>query len=553
MRQLSPQDAQFLYMEDGDVASHVTAIAICDQSTAPDGLVRFKDIIDLIETRLSSSMIYNHKLMRMPLEIDHPYWVEDPHFDNEYHISHGHLPAPQDWRQFCIHMARFHSRPLDMARPPWEIYIVEGLGHIDHFPEGAFALVIKIHHAAVDGTSVQKFISSLMDFGPEGPPALPQTHANKRKQEKAISTQELLLRAAFNNAMAPSKIARAALRLAPGIAKAAARRMASKGGSGDSVPHTRFNVTVSPHRAFDATVFELDDFKTVRRAFKDAKINDVILAVCGGALRQYLTAKNELPSQSLIATAPINARPQSADPVGAKSDGNNISAMAVPLYTNIADPAERLKAIVRTTKSAKAGQSGLSARVMTDLTQHIPASTQALLTRALLSNPRFSNQLCNLFVSNVAGPPEPLYFCGAKVLNNFGMAPIGGGVGLFIATPSYAGQLSFNITTTRDIVPDTPFLIECIKTAFDDIKAAAARQQPSFERSAAGKRGNGARFRTRPAPKASSETTQKPKKKKKKKKQKSAKPAGNKTNGASDKALTSPQSQSQTKRKTPGL
>ncbi|MEM9704588.1 MAG: wax ester/triacylglycerol synthase family O-acyltransferase [Pseudomonadota bacterium] len=477
MRQLSPQDAQFLYMEDGHLASHLTSVAICDQSTADGGIVRFKDIIAHVEERLSASKIYNQRLMRVPLELDYPYWVEDPHFDNEYHITHGRLPEPQDWRQFCIHMARFHSRPLDMTRPPWEIYVVEGLGKIDGLPEKAFAIAIKIHHAAVDGTSIQEFIASLMDFSPEGPPVLPAPSMKERKAERPVTAGAIIRRAWWHNTTAPFKFAQATMKYAPGIARSTLRRFTTSSTS-DSIraPMTRFNGEISPHRAFDAVTFDLEEFKEVRRAFKDAKINDVVLAVCGGGLRKYLEDKNELPDESLIAAAPINERPPSADPVGAKADGNHVSAMSVPIYTNIADPSERLKAIVRTTRYTKAGEGGFQARLVADLGKRLPAASQAVITRLALSDPRLTARSCNLFISNVPGPPFPFYFCGAKVTNSFGMAPIGGGVGLFIATPSYAGKISFNLTTTRDIVPDTPYLANCLKLAFTELKSAAKKQ-----------------------------------------------------------------------------
>ena len=131
MDQLNPQDAQFLYLESEDNLTHITTISIFDQSTAPgEGVVRFRDILDHVESRLHMSPLFKRRLVHVPLELDFPYWVDDEHFDLEYHVRHGRLPEPGDWRQFCIHMARYHSRPLDMRRPLWEMYVVEGLSLI---------------------------------------------------------------------------------------------------------------------------------------------------------------------------------------------------------------------------------------------------------------------------------------------------------------------------------------------------------------------------------------------------------------------------------------
>ena len=148
MRQLNPQDAQFLYLESERNLTHVTSISLFDPSTVPGGkIVRFKDIIAHFESRMHVAPMLKRRLVRLPLEVDYPYWVDDEYFDLEYHIRHSRLPNPGNWRQFCIHMARYHSRPLDMHRPLWEIYVVEGLDNIEGLPKGSYAVATKIHNA----------------------------------------------------------------------------------------------------------------------------------------------------------------------------------------------------------------------------------------------------------------------------------------------------------------------------------------------------------------------------------------------------------------------
>ena len=169
MDQLSPQDSQFLYMESEDNLTHVTSISVFDQSTVPGGkVVRFKDILAHIEGRLHMSPLFKRRLVHVPLELDFPYWIDDEHFDLEYHVTHGRLPEPGDWRQFCIHMARYHSRPLDMNRPLWEMFVVEGLDNIDGLPKGSYAIATKIHHAAVDGTAIIDFFGAMADIDNKG-------------------------------------------------------------------------------------------------------------------------------------------------------------------------------------------------------------------------------------------------------------------------------------------------------------------------------------------------------------------------------------------------
>ncbi|MEL6875856.1 MAG: wax ester/triacylglycerol synthase domain-containing protein, partial [Pseudomonadota bacterium] len=171
--QLSAQDAQFLYIQSATNLTHVMAVYIYDPSTAPGGKVRFKDIIEHIRSRLHVSPMFRRRLYRLPLDIDHPYWVEDEHFDLEAHISHSRLPEPGDWRQFCIQVARHHSKPLDMNRPLWDMYVIEGLDNIPGYAKGSYAILTRIHHSTIDGTSGAHFFAAISDSDPKGTPAVP--------------------------------------------------------------------------------------------------------------------------------------------------------------------------------------------------------------------------------------------------------------------------------------------------------------------------------------------------------------------------------------------
>jgi WS/DGAT/MGAT family acyltransferase len=498
IEQLSPQDAQFVFMQDADVVANLTGAYIFDQSAAPKGVVRFKEIVAHIERRLSNCPFYRRKIVRTPLDLDFPYWVDDPHFDIENHVHHARLPKPADWRQFCIHVARYHSRPLDMGRPLWEIYILEGLDNLPGVPKGSFAMLSKVHHAAVDGTSGLQMLGALMDLTPSGPPAF--IYKKRPKAAFAPTPQDALLRAARNTLVSPLRLAEAAGKASPQIARLAAdmRRPASQRRAG-AAPHTIFNGEVSPHKSFDAIEFPFADFKIIRAAYPEAKINDIILATVSGGVRRYLQEKSALPERSLIAMAPINARASDSAKNGA---GNNISAMTTPLFTQIAHPVERLKAIVLSTRKSKAAQEGVGARLMTDLTKHAPASVLALASRFVIQNlAQEGRAMNNLIVSNVPGPQIPLYFCGAKMTSMYGLAPLGGGIGLFIATPSYDGRIIFSVTSTREIMPDTPFFMDCLKHSFEELKTAAEKRlKPRAPKAAAAGKGASkpARRRERP-------------------------------------------------------
>ncbi len=495
MDQLSAQDAQFLYLESGNNLTHVTSVIVYDPSTVPGGkVVRFKDIIAHVEERLYASPLLKRRLMRVPLELDYPYWVEDEYFDLEYHLRHGRLPAPGDWRQFCIHMARYHSRPLDMNRPLWEMFVVEGLDNIKGLPKGSYAIATKIHHAAVDGASMIRFFGAMADKDNKGTPALVMKPVDTPPGTRP-GVVEIARRAALSNLRSPIAITNAVMRSAPDVYHAVGERV--KSGSKDShpVPHTRFNAHISPHKMFDATVFPLEDLKTVRKAVPGCTINDVVLAICSGALRKYLQYHDELPEDPLVAWVPINARPGGAADTDAP--GNNISAMTTPIFTDQDDPVARLRAIMASTRRSKEAKAGMSARLMTDVTQHIPAATQVLASR-LVAMSGVAGKTCNLFVSNVPGPQEPQYMNGAKVWGSFGLAPLGDGMGLFIATPSYDGKMSFNVISTREIMPDIRFFVECLEASMAEL-LKAGKPPPKKKKAAAKKTSRKATTKRKPA------------------------------------------------------
>ncbi len=478
MDQLSPQDSQFLYMQSEDNLTHVTSISIFDQSTVPDGeVVRFRDILAHIEGRLHMSPLFKRRLVHVPLELDFPYWVDDEHFDLEYHVQHGRLPRPGDWRQFCIHMARYHSRPLDMNRPLWEMFVVEGLDHIDWLPKGSYAIATKIHHAAVDGSAIVDFFGAMADIDNKGTPAMPLNMAKLRRSPKP-SLLDMAVRAAWHSIRSPIGMTDAVMRSAPNIYRLAQNALRSQKKNRRPVPATRFNTHVAPQKMFDARVFELSDLKAIREVVPGSTINDVVLAICGGGLRRYLQHHEELPDDSLIAWVPINARQGTGpDP---DAPGNNVSSMTAPIFTNIEDPKERLQCIHEATQQSKAAKAGVSARVMVDLSKHVPASTQVIASRLVL-RAGVSQRMCNLFISNVPGPQVPLYMNGAMQVGTFGMAPLANGMGLFIATPSYNGKISFNVTSTREILPDIDFFVDCLEKSLRELKRAAkpARKTPA--------------------------------------------------------------------------
>ena len=483
MQQLSAQDAQFLYMETNKSLSQVTSVAIFDPSTAPEGTVRFKQIIEHVRSRVHTSPIYKRRIYHVPLELDYPYWIDDEHFDIEYHIGHGRLPHPADWRQLCIHLARFHSRPLDMQRAPWEMYVIEGIDNVPNIPKGSYAIATKIHHAAADGMAIVNFFGGLMDIDLKGTPVMPmKQRVNTDRNEKPTPFQ-MSARGLFNGLRSPVKVAESLMKYAPNIVQTAKDNFIEKQRDAKvSVPLTRFNLETSPHRVFDSTAFALVDFKPIRSTNKGTTINDIVLAICSGALRKYLGHHKELPSESLRSFVPVNVRAPKGSLKETEQPGNNISTMSPLLHTNIADPIERLMAIHAETKEQKAARKGISARLMTDVTRHIPASTQLLAARLMMRS-EMAGRMTNVCISNVPGPQVPVYMNGAKLVTQMGLGPLSDRMGLFIAVTSQNGFISFSATSCRRTMPDVDFFMECMRESFNELQVATSELAAKKEKS----------------------------------------------------------------------
>lgn len=471
LKQLSAQDAQFLYTQTANNLTHIMGVYIYDPSTAPGGFVRFKDIIAHVASRVDTSPLFKRRLHRLPFDIDHPYWVEDEHFDIEAHMSHARLPEPGDWRQFCIATARYFSKPMDMNRPLWDIYVIEGLDRIPGIPPGSFAMLHRVHHSAVDGASGAHAFIAMSDIDAKGTPVIAEPPPIEALGNPPGSA-EILSRAWSASMQSPVKFVNALMKMSPTIISSA-RKAIADGGMSAGVPETRFNVPVGPHKMFDGTSVALADVAAVRKKVPGATVNDVVLTTVGGALRKYLAKHKELPKESLVAVAPINLRGKGGK---ASTPGNQVSAMTVPIRSDIADPLARLAAIRDYTIEAKEAKAGVSARIMTDLSQHIPGATMAAVARIVTSE-RFAVRGTNLFISNVPGAQVPLYLAGAQLVMQHGMAPLANNMGLFVATPSYNGRIAFSVISERAVMPDIAFFRECIEESFVDLMAAAPKAE----------------------------------------------------------------------------
>ncbi len=485
MKQMQGLDAAFVAFEQPNAPIHIGSMAIYDPSTAPGGFVRFKDILNFIRGRLYLAKSLRQRMVKVPFGIDYPYWIEDPGFDLEYHVRHAALPKPGDWRQLCILTARTFARPLDLTRPPWELLVVEGLDNVDGAPRGSYAILSKVHHAAIDGVSGVDLMNAL--HTPE--PAIDRLRKpDPWKPERLPSQLGMFARGYVRGFTNPFRQAQVAVKSLPGAVRIA--KGAIKGdfdiASTLKTPRTRFNGRVSAHRVVDGCSFALADVKAMRALAEGATVNDVMLSVVGGAMRLYLQEKGELPEETLAAMAPISVRAENEK----NTMGNQVSAMRAPLGTHLESAADRLAFVRDETQKSKAMTNALGARQMAEMSKLSPALYMGIGAR-LYSQFGLANSIRPMFntvVTNVPGPPVPIYSTGARLVNVYGNLCVLDGVGLGHVVQSYVDKITLTATACRDAMPDPARYAECMRESFGAHLAAIGREAAPVKKPRKGQR-----------------------------------------------------------------
>jgi WS/DGAT/MGAT family acyltransferase len=346
--------------------------------------------------------------------------------------------------------------------------MIDGLDAVDELPEGAFAIVLKIHHAAIDGVTGAEIVTAINDQTAEPQTA---TAATPWKPDRVPSARELLTRAGISNVTRPLRLPGVIGRTIPAIGRvrSGVRNQEFQMPPRNSPP-TRFNARVSAHRVLDARVYDLEEMKRVKSAVPGATINDVVLTIVSGAMRAYLMSKGELPHDSLTAMVPISVRTEEEKGKG----GNQVSTMTTTLATDVGDPLERLKVIRTATQQSKQLSNATGARTLTDLSQALPGALLGLGSRAMsrFMRPGRGAPMTNTVVTNVPGPQMPLYLAGARLVTIYGGAPTMHGAGLINVVGSYCGSVLMQFTACREMMPDPEFYAECYDSAFEELVKA---------------------------------------------------------------------------------
>jgi len=444
---MSPQDASFLHIEDDVSHMHIASVGIFEGPEPP-----FTDIVSMIDSKLDLVPRYRRVVRTVPLELGRPVWVDDPHFNIEYHLRHTALPSPGGEAELRKLVGRVMSQPLDRSKPLWEIWVVEGL------EDGHWAVMAKTHHAMVDGVSGTDLLALIMDISPE--PSIPEPAT--WTPEPAPSGLQLAAQASIDLLRSPYEQVQA-LRSAAAVPRQAfdqvrevVKGLTAMTGLVRRTPLSSLNGPLGPHRRYAWASTMVSDIKAIRRGL-GGTFNDVVLAAITNGFRELLLERGESVDRVVRSLVPVSVRARD-DRGRAVGDGtlqNKVSAMFAELPVSITDAAERLRAVSAQMEGLKESKQAVAGEALTSMSGFAPPMLLALGVRL---STRIPQRNVNTVTTNVPGPQIPLYVCGRRMLKAYPYVPLAGQVRVGIAIFSYNGEVNFGVTGDYDTTADLDVL-----------------------------------------------------------------------------------------------
>jgi WS/DGAT/MGAT family acyltransferase len=464
---LSALDASFLYLEQATTPMHVGGVAIFRR---PKNGLDYDRLVELVEQRISLVPRYRQKVRHVPGNLARPVWIDDTEFDVAYHVRRSALPRPGSDAQLTELVARLMSRPLDHTRPLWEMYLVEGL------VKGRIAVVTKTHQAMVDGISAIDISQVILDVSPDPRPATEEVWMPRPEP----SDGQLIAEAIGDAVARPSEIADN-VRAATGDALATVDKVVGMAGkfltmartAARPTPRTPLNVDISTQRRFAMARTELESYRRIRAAH-GCSVNDVVLSVVAGALRNWLLSRGEpvTSSASVRAMVPLSVRGEADVPSSAASGslGNRVSSYLVDLPVGEPSPVVRLHHVTHAMREHTSNGRNVGADTLVRIGGFAPPTLHALGARAASG---ISKRFFNLVVTNVPGPQFPLYAAGARMLEMFPVVPLAKGQALAIGLTSYDGGVYYGFNGDRDAMPDVDVLAGLVDESLDELLASS--------------------------------------------------------------------------------
>jgi diacylglycerol O-acyltransferase len=460
---MSPQDASFLHIEDDVSHMHIASVAIFEGPEPP-----FEDVVAMVRSKMPLLRRYRQVVRFVPFNLGRPVWVDDPHFNLDYHVRHTALPAPGGESELRRLVGRVMSQQLDRAKPLWEMWVVQGL------EDGQWAVLSKVHHCIVDGVSGTDLLAMLLDVTPEGTPARPDDWC----PTQAPSPSALAIQAVTDMVHSPYEQARA-VRAATRAPRHAAAQLAGvaaglRGMSGlvRPTPLSTLNGPIGPHRRWGWASTSVDEIKRIRKA-SGATFNDVVLAAITRGFRDLLLGRDESVDRVVRTLVPVSVRPRDASgrAVGDGTFENRVSAMFAALPVGIDDPLERLRAISTQMAGLKESKQAVAGEALTALTGFAPPALLALGTRLAA---RYPQRAVNTVTTNVPGPQVPLYAAGRRMLKAYPYVPLAGQLRVGVAIFSYDGHVNFGVTGDYDTAADIDVLCTGIEAGMKEMLDAVA-------------------------------------------------------------------------------
>jgi diacylglycerol O-acyltransferase len=464
MQRLSGLDAVFLAAEGpANYVTHGMAVMVLDPTTMPAG-DRVLAVRDYVRERIHLVPPLQRRLVQVPLGLDVPRWIDDPRVDLDYHIQTARLPAPVTAVALGSFVSGLAGHKLDRRYPLWQMYVVEG------FEGDRLCIVAKLHHSLMDGIAGMQFMASLFALEPDAPaPPAPGPPVPERRPgdlANLASALASMIRRPLFGARAVEQTLGAGTRVARHLVDHR-RRRGPPLTLPFTAPHLPFDTAISPRRETAFTSLSLEKIKGIAHAF-DVTVNDVVLAVVAGALRRLLVSLGKLPQKPLVAAVPVSVRGDQG-----VEQANMVSVMLTGLATDLEDPSHRLLAIHQGALDAKQLQSAMGSEVLTKWLE-VPVPALFSLATSLYARLHLSSAhppLCNVLVSDVPGPPVPLYFAGARLDSIFPLGPIFDGVGLNITAVSCLDMLDVGLVACPDQLPDLWELASGLGPALDELDA----------------------------------------------------------------------------------
>ncbi len=450
---MSSLDASFLHIEDSVSHMHIASVGIFSGPVPP-----FSELQTMIESKLSLVPRYRCVVRNVPFELGRPVWVDDPHFNIEYHVRHTALPSPGGEDELRKLVGRVMSQPLDRSKPLWEIWVVEGLD------EGNWAVLSKTHHALVDGVSGTDLLAVIMDLSPDQQPlpTLPwEPSPSPSAFNLAVDASLELMRSPYEqlNALRHAvSVPRQALVEGVSVLRGL---LAMTGLATKRTPASSLNGPLGPHRRYGWASTTVSDIKAIRKEL-GGTFNDVVLAAITNGFRELLLSREESVDRVVRTLVPVSVRPRS-DSGLAVGDGtleNKVSAMFAELPVSIDDAPERLRAVSRQMAGVKDSRQAVAGEALTSMTGFAPPMLLALGMRV---STRMAQHQVNTVTTNVPGPQIPLYMGGRQMIRAFPYVPLGAQMRIGIAIFSYNGEVSFGVTGDYDTSEDLDILCRGIE------------------------------------------------------------------------------------------